>query len=164
MANFVKISLLSQPSLSHSPFSEDLESKVQEMLSYLKRNLDQVLPDQPDLIVVPEACDRYPSFTMEQRKRYYQYRGIASGIFTVRLRKKITATSLIQPAVIFQKKRKPPTAIPPRLSGGMGRLLESMIKTIWFLPNWMKGKLPMGQRLRFSSWISAGSAAPSALI
>lgn len=75
MANFVKISLLSQPSLSHSPFSEDLEAKVQEMMAYLQQNLEQVLPDQPDLIVVPEACDRYPSFTMEQRKRYYQYRG-----------------------------------------------------------------------------------------
>lgn len=75
MANFVKISLLSQPSLSHSPFSEDLEAKVQEMMAYLQKNLEQVLPDQPDLIVVPEACDRYPSFTMEQRKRYYQYRG-----------------------------------------------------------------------------------------
>ena len=75
MANFVKISLLSQPSLSHSPFSEDLEAKVQEMMAYLQKNLEQVLPDQPDLIVVPEACDRFPSFTMEQRKRYYQHRG-----------------------------------------------------------------------------------------
>ena len=75
MANFVKISLLSQPSLSHSPFSEDLEAKVQEMMAYLQKNLEQVLPDQPDLIVVPEACDRFPSFTMEQRKRCYQHRG-----------------------------------------------------------------------------------------
>jgi len=75
MANYVKISLLSQPALWHSPYSDDLESKVQEMMTYLKQNIDQVLPDKPDLIVVPEACDRYPSFTMEQRKAYYRYRG-----------------------------------------------------------------------------------------
>lgn len=74
MANYVKISLLSQPSLSHSPYSDDLESKVEEMIAHLKRNIEFVLPDKPDLIVVPEACDRYPSFTMDQRKKYYQYR------------------------------------------------------------------------------------------
>ena len=75
MANYVKISLLSQPALSHSPYSDDLEGKVQEMLAYLNENLQKVLPDKPDLIVVPEACDRFPSFTMEERKRYYRYRG-----------------------------------------------------------------------------------------
>ena len=75
MAKYVKISLLSQPALSHSPYSDDLESKVQEMLDYLKMNLEKVLPDKPDLIVVPEACDRFPSFTMEQRKAYYRHRG-----------------------------------------------------------------------------------------
>lgn len=75
MAKFVKISLLSQPALSHSPYSDDLESKVQEMIAYLQENLNYVLHDKPDLIVVPEACDRFPSFTMEQRKKYYQYRG-----------------------------------------------------------------------------------------
>lgn len=75
MANFVKLALLSQPALAHSPYSDDLESKVQEMMTYLQQNLDRVLPDSPDLIVVPEACDRFPSFTMEQRKKYYRYRG-----------------------------------------------------------------------------------------
>ena len=42
MAKYVKISLLSQPALSHSQYSDDLESKVQEMLAYLKMNLDKV--------------------------------------------------------------------------------------------------------------------------
>ena len=32
MANFVKLALLSQPTLAYSPYSDDLESKVQEML------------------------------------------------------------------------------------------------------------------------------------
>lgn len=74
MAKYVKISLLAQPSRS-TPWREDQESLVQEMMHYLRTQIDQVLPDQPDLIVLPEACDRYPSFTMEQRKAYYRYRG-----------------------------------------------------------------------------------------
>ena len=78
MANYVKISLLSQPALSHSPYSDDLEGKVQEMLAYLNENLQKVLPDKPDLIVVPEACDRFPSFTMEERKRSERYVLLAS--------------------------------------------------------------------------------------
>ena len=75
MANFVKISLLSQPALYHSPYSGDLEGKVQEMLRYLEENIARVLPDRPGLIVLPEACDRFPAFSMEERKRYYRYRG-----------------------------------------------------------------------------------------
>ena len=47
MAKYVKISLLSQPPLP-TPYSDDLESKVQEMLAYLKMNLEKVLPDKPD--------------------------------------------------------------------------------------------------------------------
>ena len=43
MAKYVKISLLSQPALYHSPYSDDLESKVQEMMAYLKENIQQVL-------------------------------------------------------------------------------------------------------------------------
>lgn len=74
MARYAKISLLSQPALIHSPWG-DPEEKIQEMLAYLKKNLDYVLPDRPDLIVLPEACDRFPSFTMDQRKAYYRHRG-----------------------------------------------------------------------------------------
>ena len=74
MAKYVKISLLSQPSLRHSPPSDDLEAKVQEMIAYLKMNLEKVLPDKPDLIVVPEDCDWFPTFTPEERNTYYRYR------------------------------------------------------------------------------------------
>lgn len=77
MANYVKISVLSH-FFSHglkNTYSEDLESSVQEMISYLRSSVERVLPDKPDLIVVPEACDRFHYFTMEQRKNYYRYRG-----------------------------------------------------------------------------------------
>ncbi|OHB75218.1 MAG: hypothetical protein A2Z25_04970, partial [Planctomycetes bacterium RBG_16_55_9] len=33
------------------------------------------LPDKPDLIVVPEACDRPSGFSVEKLKEYYQVRG-----------------------------------------------------------------------------------------
>ena len=31
--------------------------------------------EDADLIVLPEACDRFPALTMEQRKAYYRHRG-----------------------------------------------------------------------------------------
>jgi len=34
-----------------------------------------VLPDRPDLILVPECCDRYPEHSLEKRKEYYRFRG-----------------------------------------------------------------------------------------
>ena len=74
MANYVKISVLGQPELK-TPYSDDLESKVQEMMAYLRAGVEKVVPDKLDLIVVPEVVDRFPSFNMEQRKAYYQYRG-----------------------------------------------------------------------------------------
>lgn len=45
------------------------------MIDYLKLQLCDVLPDKPDLVVVPEACDRFINFTMDERKEYYRVRG-----------------------------------------------------------------------------------------
>ena len=51
----------------------------QEAVDIMKKHwqsmLDIVTPDKPDLIVVPEACDRYPQHTMDERKAYYTFRG-----------------------------------------------------------------------------------------
>jgi len=74
MAKYVKISVLEQPE-PRTPYNDDLESKVQEMLAYLRTNVNKVLPDKPDLIVVPEQSDRFKGFTMEQKKAYDQYKG-----------------------------------------------------------------------------------------
>ena len=74
MAKYAKISLLSQPSLTHMPAGGP-EDWVQEMLVHLQKNLDYVLPDKPDLIVLPEACDRLPALPMDKRKEYYRHRG-----------------------------------------------------------------------------------------
>jgi len=73
MARYANISVISTLQLQ-TPCSEDLDSKVLEMRDYLKRNIDQVLPDKPDLIVMPEQVDRFISFTPEERKRYWKHR------------------------------------------------------------------------------------------
>ena len=74
MAKNVKISLLGWPSHGAN-FSGDYEAHVNQMIDYLKFQLRDVLPDKPDLIVIPEACDRFINFTMQERKEYYRVRG-----------------------------------------------------------------------------------------
>ncbi|NLD87592.1 MAG: hypothetical protein GX633_04970, partial [Clostridiales bacterium] len=74
MARFVNISLLG-PKAIEASYSYGLESLVENMKRHWLHCLAKVLPDKPDLIIVPEACDRYPNLTMEQRKEYYNYRG-----------------------------------------------------------------------------------------
>ncbi len=73
MARNVTISLLG-PAPYRLPYQEDLDSLVTEMERHWEKELSQVLCSKPDLIVVPEACDRYPNFTMEERMRYYEAR------------------------------------------------------------------------------------------
>jgi hypothetical protein len=45
------------------------------MIEYWRGRLAQVLPDRPDLIIVPECCDRYPAQTQEEQWVYYRFRG-----------------------------------------------------------------------------------------
>ena len=51
------------------------QQAVEAMIAHWKRELEQVLPDRPDLIVLPEACDRYPAMNREERLAYYRFRG-----------------------------------------------------------------------------------------
>ena len=74
MAKFTKISMVS-PRAPLAPDTEDYEALVQNMIGFLSGGLSRVLPDRPDIILVPEACDRYPNLPMEKRKKYYQVRG-----------------------------------------------------------------------------------------
>ncbi|MBR5445615.1 MAG: hypothetical protein IKV57_05810, partial [Clostridia bacterium] len=62
MAKKVRISLLGYPA-PVTAFGGDYETHVSQMQNYLAAQLREVLPDHPDLIVVPEACDRFPAFT-----------------------------------------------------------------------------------------------------
>lgn len=47
---------------------------VDKMIAFWKGRFAQVLPDQPDLIVVPEACDRPAGFPLDKRLQYYRVR------------------------------------------------------------------------------------------
>ena len=51
------------------------QEAVETMLSHWKNQIAPVLSDKPDLIVVPEACDRFPSHSLAERKAYYDVRG-----------------------------------------------------------------------------------------
>ncbi|MCL2517346.1 MAG: carbon-nitrogen hydrolase family protein [Oscillospiraceae bacterium] len=72
MANNVKISLLGFPSLTGV---YDPEANVQSMINYFNYNLNKVLPNNPDIILMPEASDRFAGFSIEQTSEYYLVRG-----------------------------------------------------------------------------------------
>jgi predicted amidohydrolase len=74
MANRVTISSLGPRPLQGHPIPSGQEA-VDRMIEFWKQNLEKVLPEKPDLIVVPEACDRYPQMSMEERYDYYRTRG-----------------------------------------------------------------------------------------
>ena len=74
MAKYLTISALGPAALQASP---DIlgQKAVDKIISYWNECFDLVLPDRPDIIVVPEACDRFPSHSMKDRKDYYRFRG-----------------------------------------------------------------------------------------
>jgi hypothetical protein len=47
---------------------------VQLMIDHWRSRLNQVFPDNPDLIVVPEVCDRPDNLTLDQLLDYYNVR------------------------------------------------------------------------------------------
>ncbi len=73
MANYVKISTIGASPLRENPGAG--QKAVDRMIAHWRDELAQVLPDLPDLIVVPEACDRYPAHSREERLSYYRVRG-----------------------------------------------------------------------------------------
>ena len=64
--------------LGPSPASISANAKPQDvvnrMISHWRGRFAQVLPDKPDLIVVPEACDRPGGFSSEVLRAYYKVR------------------------------------------------------------------------------------------
>ena len=47
---------------------------VETMIAHWRRQFAQILPDRPDLIVVPEACDRPGGFSEDKLQEYYRVR------------------------------------------------------------------------------------------
>lgn len=64
--------------LGPRPLNVDGNTKPQEVvnrvIAHWKGRFAQVLPDKPDLIVVPEACDRPAGLAGEKRLEYYRVR------------------------------------------------------------------------------------------
>lgn len=61
------------------PLSVDAKAEpqqvVERMIAHWQKELDQVLPDKPDLIVLPECCDRPSGLSEEKVREYYRTRG-----------------------------------------------------------------------------------------
>lgn len=50
------------------------QAVVGQVIAHWRREFSQVLPDRPDLIVVPEACDRVGGLSRERLLEYYRVR------------------------------------------------------------------------------------------
>jgi len=74
MARYIKISNLSI-SPCHLNTELNYPSIVEKVREHLEARIQKVLPDNPDLIVLPEACDRPANFPREKVMDYYQARG-----------------------------------------------------------------------------------------
>ncbi len=74
MSRHVKISTLCAP-LHPVGAGASPEAAVVEMIRFWREQVELVLPDQPDLIVLPELCDRPLDLPEEQMDAYYAARG-----------------------------------------------------------------------------------------
>lgn len=59
----------------HADTTKGFQHAVDVMREFWERQVEQMLPEQPDLIVIPEASDRFHHLTGEARKEYYRTRG-----------------------------------------------------------------------------------------
>ena len=81
MARYAKVTVLPQAQLRYPLWEEypnkkaDPEALLQMMLPHLQKNLEEAMLDKPDLIVLPEVCDRFSMMPIDERHRYYRYRG-----------------------------------------------------------------------------------------
>jgi hypothetical protein len=70
---YVTIATIGSAPLSVAAEAEP-QKVVERMIAHWKKQFEQVLPDRPDLIVVPEACDRPGGFGAEKLRAYYKVR------------------------------------------------------------------------------------------
>ncbi len=74
MANRVTISTIGPVSLRVDPSTEP-ERALELMIDHWRGRLAQVLPDRPDLVVLPECCDRPTWWAADELRAYYEVRG-----------------------------------------------------------------------------------------
>jgi len=69
----VKIATIGAHPLTVDPKTKP-QKVVDKIIAHWRKKFAQVLPDKPDLIVVPEACDRPAGFSLNKRLKYYRAR------------------------------------------------------------------------------------------
>lgn len=74
MARKIRVSGFSGRPVS-TDYEDGMENAVNKMVEHWERQLNFVLSGKPDLIVLPECCDRFYNFNFEQNLEYYAYRG-----------------------------------------------------------------------------------------
>lgn len=77
MANYVKVSSLSMKNgVAYQGNSKNgFQNEVDRMLEDWDKRVGIVLPEKPDIIVLPEICDEYMNYTREERRAYCEIRG-----------------------------------------------------------------------------------------
>ena len=74
MSRQVRILALAPHKYSGNP-AHTPQQCLDDVIRHWDRHLADALALAPDLIVLPEACDRPNSFSLEKRLEYYEYRG-----------------------------------------------------------------------------------------
>ena len=74
MARFVKVASVAMniPEYRDKPEGQSLSDYMLEMI---KVEIDRVLPDKPDLIVLPEMADTPAGMTLEEKREFWKTRG-----------------------------------------------------------------------------------------
>ncbi|MDF2685118.1 MAG: carbon-nitrogen hydrolase family protein [Clostridia bacterium] len=73
MSNYIKVASLGPQAYYIDPKIGNTNA-IDKMIYHWKEELEKVLHDKPDIIVLPEACDRPQNFSKEQKIPYYKER------------------------------------------------------------------------------------------
>jgi len=74
MAKRIKISVIGSR-VPEVDLSAPPQAILKTVIDYLRGQILQTLPDKPDLIVLPEVCDRPPNINVAGKLEYYRLRG-----------------------------------------------------------------------------------------
>jgi len=74
MARYVKVSTIGYPSFEVND-SLSFEEVKRYIENFITAQINQVLPDKPDLILLTEMCDVPHSYSTEKRMEYLKFRG-----------------------------------------------------------------------------------------
>jgi len=75
MPNYITLSAIGAPEPDFSHLPKRFSVYETEMKSWLLQRIEEVLPDNPDLIVFRECANRYVPNTRAEMKEYYRYLG-----------------------------------------------------------------------------------------